>query len=204
MNEHERQPRHFAPNAHVSEPEKPTSALRGVAEWIGVFLIAFAVFAVVRTFVMAPYTVPSGSMESTIQIGDNVFAQKVTLNLGQDVEQGDIVVFKNVEAGSDHETLIKRVIATEGQTIEFVDGAVYVDGSLLDEPYARGNTYELIPADSAGQITYPYTVPVGYVWVMGDNRENSADSRYFGPVPMENLIGVAFFRYWPLDRIGIL
>lgn len=204
MNEFDRSPQHFAPNVRDTRPSKFKTFLKNFLEWVGVFLIAFAVFALVRTFVMAPFTVPSGSMEPTIHVGDNVFAQKVTLNLGQDVEVGDIVVFKNVEPDSDHDILIKRVIATEGQTVEFIDGVVYVDGVPLDEPYTVGTTYELVPTDSVGQIIYPYTVPEGFIWVMGDNRENSADSRYFGPVPKENLIGVAFFRYWPLDRIGVL
>lgn len=180
------------------------SRFANLVEWVGIFLIAFAVFALVRTFVVAPYTVPTGSMEPTIQIGDNIFAQKITLNLGQDVEPGDIVVFENPESTSDHDILVKRVIAVEGQTVSFEGGKVLVDGVPLDEPYAQGMTYELFSTSPGTTLSFPYTVPEGHVWVMGDNRENSADSRYFGPVPKENLIGVAFFRYWPLDRIGTL
>lgn len=175
-----------------------------VVEWIGVFLIAFAVFALVRTFVVSPYTVPTGSMEPTIQVGDNVFAQKVTLNLGMGVEQGDIVVFENPVADSNHPILVKRVIARSGQIVDLVDGVVVVDGVPLEEEYAQGVSYPYEIQAPGVSVSYPFTVPEGCLWVMGDNRENSADSRYFGPVPEKNLVGVVFLRYWPLDRIGLL
>lgn len=175
-----------------------------VIEWVGVFLIAFAVFALVRTFVVAPFTVPSESMLPTIQVGDNIFAQKVSLELGQPVKRGDIVVFDNPVEHSDHEILVKRVIAVGGQTVDFRDGAVYVDGEALNEPFVQGESWPLTVQADDLELSFPYTVPDGHVWMMGDNRENSADSRYFGPVPQENLIGVAFFRYWPLNRIGTL
>lgn len=182
--------------------EKP-SFFSNVVEWIGVFLIAIAVFALVRTFVIAPYTVPSGSMEPTIQVGDNLFAQKITLKMGKDAQVGDIVVFKNPETSSPHDILVKRIIAHAGQTVTLEEGKVCIDGMPLDEPYAQGMSYELMQAPGVA-VSYPYTVPEGCVWVMGDNRENSADSRYFGPVPTENLIGIACLRYWPLSRIGAL
>ena len=83
-------------------------------------------------------------------------------------------------------------------------GKVYVDGQELDEPYAAGLTYELAQQAPGVSVSFPYTVPEGSVWMMGDNRENSADSRYFGAVPTENLVAVAFVRYWPLDRIGAI
>ena len=96
------------------------------------------------------------------------------------------------------------MIAVGGQTVDLRDGKVYVDGVELDEPYAAGLTYEL-PQQAPGiSVRFPYTVPEGYVWVMGDNRGNSADSRYFGAVPERNIIAIAFVRYWPLDRIGFL
>ena len=85
-----------------------------------------------------------------------------------------------------------------------VDGVVYVDGVALDETYVQGSSYPLSMQAPGVEVGFPYTVPEGCIWVMGDNRENSADSRYFGAVPQANLIGVAFLRYWPLDRIGLL
>ena len=115
---------------------KRRGAFSAIAEWVGVFLIAFAVFALVRTFVVSPYVVPSGSMLPTIQVGDSIFAQKVTTRLGMDPADGDIVVFDNPVPSSEHAILVKRVIAHAGQTVDLVDGAVYVDGQRLDEPCA--------------------------------------------------------------------
>lgn len=184
--------------------EDSSSWLRGLLEWIVVFVIALAVFWVVRMLVVEPFTVPTGSMEPTIQIGDNVLGQKVTLRMGQEVKAGDIVIFRNPDTTSDHGILVKRVIATGGQTVDLQNGQVYVDGESLDEPYAAGQSYPLDMQAPGMTVSFPYTVPEGSVWLMGDNRENSADSRYFGAVPTENLIAVAFFRYWPLNRIGTL
>ena len=185
-------------------PETKKSALRDLLEWVVVLAVAFICALLIQRFVASPYTVPTGSMEQTIQIGDNIFAQKVTVELGQPVAPGDIVVFNNPNAGSDHDILVKRVIAVGGQTVDLVNGAVYVDGVKLTEDYAQGMSYPLAGQAPGVEISYPYTVPEGSVWMMGDNRENSADSRYFGAVPTSELIGVAFFRYWPLDRIGAL
>lgn len=180
------------------------SCIRSIIEWIVIFAFVFVFFIFIRWFVAEPYQVPTGSMEPTIQIGDHVIAQKVTINLGQGVKQGDIVVFRNPDGTSDHDILVKRVIATAGQTIDLRDGVVYVDGVALDEPYAVGQNYPLATQAEGVMVSYPYTVPEGCVWMMGDNRENSADSRYFGAVPEDDLISVVVFRYWPLDRLGIV
>lgn len=180
------------------------SAIRSILEWVGVIAVALVAAFLIREFVASPYTVPTGSMEPTIQIGDNIFAQKVTLELGQGVEAGDIVVFRNPDGTSDHDILVKRVIALGGQTVDLRDGVVYVDGVARDEPYAAGSSYPLDVQAAGVDIAYPYTVPEGCIWVMGDNRENSADSRYFGAVEESSVMGVGVFRYWPLDRIGLL
>lgn len=184
-------------------PTQKHSCISSFIELVLIFAFAFAFFIFIRWFVAEPYVIPSGSMESTIEIGDQVLAEKVTINLGMGVEAGDIVVFENPDADSGHDILVKRVIATEGQTVDLQDGVVVVDGVPLDEPYARGQSFELVPAPGVS-VSFPYTVPEGYVWMMGDNRENSADSRYFGAVPVDDLIGVVFFRYWPFDRIGAM
>ena len=178
------------------------SALRGALEWIAIIAIALGVTFLVRTFVIEPFVVPTGSMESTIEIGDQILAQKVSIELGQPVKQGDIVVFHNPDATSEHDVLVKRVIATAGQTVDLQDGKVVVDGEVLDESYTQGQSWPLSVQATGVEINYPYTVPEGCVWVMGDNRENSADSRYFGPVSNDDLIAVALVRYWPLNRIG--
>ena len=156
------------------------SALRGAFEWIVVVAIALVATFLIRSFVIEPFVVPTGSMESTIEIGDQILAQKVSLELGQ------------------------RVIATAGQTVDLRDGKVVVDGQALDEGYTTGMSWPLSVQAPGAQVSYPYTVPDGCVWVMGDNRENSADSRYFGPVDRSDLIAVALVRYWPLNRIGAI
>ena len=180
------------------------SFIRGILEWVVTFALVFVFFIFIRMFVIEPYRVPTGSMEPTIEVGDQVFAQKLTINLGMDVQPGDIVVFRNPDGSSDHDVLVKRVIAVGGQTVDLVDGVVYVDGEALDEPYAEGASYPLAAQAEGVSVGFPYTVPEGCVWVMGDNRENSADSRYFGAVADDDLIAVVVFRYWPLNRFGIV
>lgn len=192
------------PKAEEPVRGRTRPALPAWLEWLGIFAVALAFFLLIRTFVVTPYTVPTGSMEPTIQVGDNLFAEKLSVLFGGEVEPGEIVVFDNPEGASDHDVLIKRVIATAGQTVDLRGGAVYVDGERLDEPYAQGRSYPLDMQAPGVEVAFPYTVPAGHVWVMGDNRENSADSRYFGAVPAENVIGTAIARYWPLDRIGLL
>jgi signal peptidase I len=91
-----------------------------------------------------------------------------------------------------------------GQTVDLVDGKVVVDGKVLDEPYTRGKPSFPLDQMAGVHFGYPYTVPEGSVWVMGDNRTSSLDSRHFGVVPQEDLIGKALFRFLPLDRFGAL
>jgi signal peptidase I len=112
-------------------------------------------------------------------------------------ERGDIVVF-NPPRQSD-EPYIKRVIAVEGETVEIRDGSVYVDGIELEEPYIAEGITECL-----NDPCEPVTVGEGEVYVLGDNRRNSSDSRSFGPVPIENLIGQAWVVYWPLDEASIV
>ena len=190
----------MAGGAHFRQARR--SPLRSLIEWILIVAVVVGGLQLVRAFVVEPFFVPTGSMETTIMPGDTLLAEKLSLNLGHDVERGDIVVFENPDPSEGHEVLVKRVIATEGQTVSLApseDGVwrVSVDGQVLDEPYALGSSYAL--DDS---VTFPLTVPDGCVWLMGDNRENSADSRVFGPVDVDSLIGVVVWRYWPLDRFG--
>ena len=180
------------------------SFLRSLLEWVAIIVIAIAAAFVIRTYVVEPFVVPTGSMESTIEVGDMILAQKFTLELGQGVKAGDIVVFHNPDSTSEHDVLVKRVIATEGQTVDLQDGKVVVDGQVLEETYTQGESYELSTQAPGVSVSFPYIVPEGCVWVMGDNRENSADSRYFGAVSEDNLIAVGFFTYWPFNRIGLL
>lgn len=181
------------------EPKKP-SLLRNIVEFVVIIVVALGLAWGLTTYVVKPYEIPSGSMLETIQLGDRVLSEKVSYYT-RSPQYGDVVTFIDPEDSS--RTLIKRVIATEGQTVDLRDGIVYVDGQALQESsYTLGKpSYELNgPAD----ISYPYTVPEGYIWCMGDNRTDSSDSRYFGAVPVSNVTGRAFFTYWPLEDFGPL
>jgi len=176
---------------------------RAIVELAIIVVLALALTWLIRTFVFQPYEIPSSSMEQTLQIGDRVFSEKVTYYFSS-IKKGDIVTFDDPTHSVS--TLIKRVIATGGQTVDLRDGVVYVDGSpLLDETYTHGQaSYPLNQTYQNKTISYPYTVPDGYLWVMGDNRGNSADSRYFGAVPASSVSGKAFFVYWPFQDFGFL
>ncbi len=159
--------------------------------------LALVLAIVVRLFVAETFEIPSGSMLETIQLGDRLVGEKVTLRWGG-LHQGDIVTFDDPEGTG--LTLIKRVIATEGQVVDLQDGNVVIDGSLIDEPYVLGKpSYELDGhADNLTEnVSFPYTVPEGCVWVMGDNRTNSLDSRYFGAIPVSTVTSKAVCIYWP-------
>lgn len=183
-----------------AEPQKS----RWLTTIIKILIAIIAIIAMswfMRTFLFQAYQIPSGSMEETILTGDMVFAEKVSYKLGAP-KRGDIVTFSDPAIPS--RTLIKRVIATEGQTVDLKNGHVVVDGIELDEPYTNGlPSYPLTPAYGTS-ISYPYIVPEGEVWVMGDNRTNSQDSRYFGPIPVSTILGKAMVKYWPITSFGFL
>ena len=185
----------------TAQQEEPKKRRGGWLAGIGEFVIAFAIMALViwllRMFVVEPFTIPTRSMVPTIEPHDSVYAEKISIKAADFVPTpGQVYTFINPEDPS--ETLIKRVIATEGQVIDLRDGDVYVDGVKLDEPYTHGQQTE--PMRSTAGVTYPYTVPEGCFWAMGDNRGNSGDSRVFGAVPVDNITGHAVFRYWPIVR----
>ncbi|HJI81310.1 MAG TPA: signal peptidase I [Eggerthellaceae bacterium] len=169
------------------------------------FIVCIAVVLVaawgIRTYVAEPFEVPSASMETTIMTGDRLFAEKVSYHF-EDPKAGDIVVFSDPQVPS--RVLVKRVIATEGQVVSMSDGVLYIDGVAQSEPYVTGETYPLSQTAGNVSISYPYIVPEGEVWVMGDNRENSSDSRYFGSIDENTIFGKAVFTYWPINRIGLL
>jgi len=166
-------------------------------EWVLVVVVAGVLALLLRTFVVSPYVIPTGSMLETIQEGDQVLGEKVSYYF-RTPTQGEIVTF--TDPNKPEQTLIKRVIAVGGQTVDLVDGVVYVDGEALDEPYTDGKPSVALNhgPNLEENVTYPYTVPDDCVWVMGDNRTNSADSRYFGAVPLSTVGSHAFVVYWPV------
>ena len=178
--------------------ERRPSALRQIVEFILTLAVAFLVAQAVRTWVIQPFVVPTGSMLPTIQLSDQVLANKFIYRFTTP-QRGDIVVLDDPDANVT--TLIKRVVAVGGQTLDLQNGSVVVDGKALKEPYTHG--LPSVPLRGS-TITFPYKIPAGSVWVMGDNRTDSQDSRWFGAVPLSSVHGRAFFIYWPWSRIGPL
>ncbi|MEY8436650.1 signal peptidase I [Atopobiaceae bacterium 24-176] len=189
----------------MAEGSKAPSRLRDVIEWVAVVACAVAVAVFVRAFVAEPFEIPTESMVDTIQVGDRVLGEKVSY-LASDPKAGDVVTFHDPEQPPT--TLIKRVIATPGQTVDIKDGAVYVDGQRLDEPYTEGKPSEPIKGRHASflgaDVAYPYTLAEDEYWVMGDNRTNSLDSRYFGPIHRDSVTSKAWFIFWPLNDVALL
>ncbi|MDR2672660.1 MAG: signal peptidase I [Coriobacteriales bacterium] len=185
-----------------AQPKKRHSMLRALVEFALALVIALALTWVVKTFFVEPFEVPSGSMETTIMTGDKLLADKYTINFDA-VKKGDIIVFADkVQPGR---ILVKRVIAVGGQTVDLINGRVYVDDNPLLEPYINDSqTLPLAQHFDNMPIDYPFTVPEGHLWVMGDNREHSADSRYFGSIPADTVYGRAFMVFWPIEHIGPL
>lgn len=161
----------------------------------------FGLSWVLRTYVFQAYEIPSGSMEETIMVGDMVFSEKVSYYF-RDPEPGDIVTFQDPEIPG--RVLIKRCIAVGGQTVDLVDGRVVVDGVALDEPYTRGLPSEPLKTALGVEVSYPFTVPEGHLWVMGDNRTHSNDSRYFGAIEASSVTARGVLVFWPLQDFGLL
>lgn len=168
--------------------------------WIPWIAGALIITVFVRAFVGEAYIIPTGSMLDTIQLDDRVWGEKLSYKF-REPEQGEIIMF--ITPTGEGYTLVKRVIAVGGQTVDLVNGHVVVDGKTLDEPYTGGKESWPLAEQLAGvgPLTYPYTVPEGHVWVMGDNRTNSKDSRYFGPVSVDAVQARAVFTFWPLSDV---
>lgn len=167
--------------------------VKELKEWtlsLGIAVVGALLF---QNYVYAQTEVHNVSMQNTLVEGQRLIEDKWSYRF-HGPKQGDIVIINGPEYDS---RLVKRVIALPGQTIDFIDGEVYVDGVKLDEDYVKGETYP-------GVVAVPYTVPADHVFVMGDNRENSLDSRAFGPVALDSLEGKAVFRVWPIGKFGDL
>jgi signal peptidase I len=180
------------------------SGMRSAIEWVVVIVGAVLVATVIRMFVIQAFYIPSESMVPTLEKNDRVLVNKLSYRL-HDVNRGDIVVFERPEGagGSDVKDLIKRVVGLENEQIVIENNTVYIDGQALDEPYLPEGT---ITSSSDGVTCTrqsPCTVPEDHVFVMGDNRTNSQDSRYVqvGPIPEDDIVGRAFVIIWPPGRI---
>ena len=185
---------------HMQPQQERSSFLRTCFDWVITLAISAGIVFIVHAFVAEVYLVPTGSMLSTVQLQDRLIGEKISYKFGKP-QAGDIITF-NDPAGTGH-TLLKRVIATEGQTIDLRDGNVYVDNKKLNEPYVNHQPTESITNQGVGPqgaITFPYTVPAHCIWVMGDNRGNSLDSRWFGAVDISSVSSRGFWIIWPFDH----
>lgn len=164
---------------------------RWVLELATIVAVSLVLWTGIRTYLVQPFLIPSTSMEPTLLVDDRVFVAMSAYRL-EPPRPGDVVVFVSPDDGATD--LIKRVIAVAGQRVDVRDGVVYVDGAALREPYVNAAYPDSSSLD--GTIT----VPAGTIWVMGDNRANSRDSRVIGPQPVSRVLGRAFAIYWPLGR----
>jgi signal peptidase I len=213
----------FQTSRETRQERRPPASKKkdgGILEFLIILIVSFAlVFGFVRPFVVEAFYIPSESMVPTLRVGDRVLVNKFIYRFTEP-ERGDIVVFKSVEGGSlppeenpieriiglfrddgieepPREDLIKRVVGVPGDEISVRNGRLVVNGEPQREPYVN----KRYPDRS---FSAPITVPKGHVFMMGDNRTNSQDSRVFGPVPERNIEGEAFLRFWPPGRIGLL
>ncbi len=155
-------------------------------------LVAALLALIIHTFIMQNFRIPSGSMEPTLQIQDYIFASKLTYRLGEP-KHGDIVVFKYPRDTSRY--FVKRLIAVGGEIVELKDSKLFIDGRLVAEDY--------LPQGLEFRDYGPVTVPEGDYFMLGDNRNNSSDSRDWGYVPRNLIVGKEIFIYWPPARIGV-
>lgn len=214
--------------ALAAEGRGGSNSLRSVVEWLAVIVVALAAALLIKAYVFQAFEIPSASMQTTVNVGDRILVNKLSYRVGE-VQRGDLVVFERIEGtpGSTDD-LIKRAIALPGETIEVrSDGLVWIwgpgeteaDAARLDEPYLDPQNL-VLPIPSAGDsvtsdiwdelcVNQPRepgrcTLDGSSYFMMGDNRNASSDSRFFGPVPEDNVVGRAFLRVWPLNAVDSL
>ncbi|MCL2338324.1 MAG: signal peptidase I [Firmicutes bacterium] len=172
-------------------PEKKQKSIW--LELLELIVIAFVLVVIIKGFLIEPFYIPSGSMEPTLQINDRIIVSKLSYHLTHP-HRGDIIVFKYPE---DHRRdFVKRLIAVGGETVELRNSVLLINGQPVAEDYLpQGLKFDNYP---------PTKVPYGFYFMLGDNRNNSDDSRYWGMMPQKDIIGKAVFIYWPLNRLETL
>lgn len=196
------------------EHASPGDRRRALVEWVVIVAVALVAALLIKTFAVQAFYIPSASMEPTLVPGDRVLVNKLSYDF-HSVHIGDIVVFRRPPEDNSPgiDDLIKRVVALPGETISVRNCAVYVNGAQEKQPWLPAGWENPAsrycttwPATGCPQqcLSNPFKVPQGYLFVMGDNRTNSYDSRYWGPLPQSYIVGRAFVRMWPVGRIGLL
>lgn len=180
--------------AHALPPHWRSS----VVETLDASIIAALLSLLIITFVVQAFYIPSGSMEPTLMVGDRILVSKVSYRFGT-IERGDVIVFHYpLNPGKD---FVKRVVGLGGESVELRDGVVLINNTPIKELYPTA----LAGSDRACTSSYgPQKVPAGQFFVLGDNRCNSEDSRFFGFVPRDNVVGRAMFIYWPPPRLSLV
>jgi len=181
-------------------PEKYRSRFRSPIEWAIVVVVAVIASLLIRTFVFQTFSIPSASMNPTLQTGDRIIVSKMSVEFGT-IHTGDILVFKAPKAvatacADADADLVKRVIGLPGQTLTSKDNTIYVNGKPLVQPW----THNPILGTAIGTVK----VPPNHYFMMGDNESDSCDSRFWGTISRSSIIGKAFIRIWPLSRLDFL
>lgn len=195
------------PTRRVRRSEQPRAKpwWKTALEWGGFVLAALTIAFLVKTFVFQAFFIPSESMVPTLEIGDRVLVNKLSYDL-HDVNRGDIVVFEAPEGTRTTEIkdLVKRVVGLPGERIEGRRGQISIDGEVLDEPWLPEGTQsrQFQCTDELGCVDG--RVPAESVFVLGDNRLQSKDSTYFGPIAEDAIVGRAFVRIWPINRLSFI
>lgn len=196
---------------------------RQLKETIEAVIIALVLALFIRTFVIQAFKIPSSSMEDTLLIGDHIIVSKFSygiqvprpaiirflglpvpffstrlFNVWGNINRGDIIVFRF--PGDRTKDYIKRAVGLPGDSIEIRDRVIYINGKKVDDPWAVHKGWPYGVDSEKGDYFGPYTVPEGHVFAMGDNRERSFDSRFWGPVPINDIKGKAFLIYWSWNK----
>ena len=180
------------PGEPESQPDSGSWVGAALRDMVGTIVPAIVIALLIHLFLAQATRVYGQSMEPNLHTNERLVIEKISYHV-HGPRRGDVVVLRD-PAGSP-ELLIKRVVGLPGERVTLADGRVYVDGTPIDEPYLDQ------PTNGSGRS---WVVPPFHVFVMGDNRSASRDSRIFGAVPMEELVGRALFRYWPLEEIGVV